>query len=140
MADVPAPPRLCVLVVDDYPDARESMAILLGLWGYETHTAPDGQAALALAASTPFDAVLLDLGLPGMDGYAVARRLRELDRGGRLLIICVSGYGQPDDRDRSRAAGCDAHLIKPPDPQELHRLLESCRAGARACSCTDGPP
>src|SRR5438552_2311373 len=109
-----APRSLRVLVVDDYPDARDSLALLLTLWGYEAQVAADGLAALALPGAGAFDVVLLDLGLPRMDGCAVARRFRALDAPGRKpLIVSISGHGRDEDRRRSWEAGCDAHLVKP---------------------------
>jgi signal transduction histidine kinase len=110
-----------VLVVDDNEDAAQSIAILLGLWGYEATTAYDGNAALAAAADFDPDLVLLDLGLPGLDGCEVARRLRA--GGWRGLLVALTGYGRDEDRARAREAGFDRHLLKPVDPDALRRLL-----------------
>jgi CheY-like chemotaxis protein len=123
---------LRVLVVDDDPDTVASLRLLLEAWGFEAWTARDGQTALEMARAFPPDVVILDLAMPGLDGYAVARRLRQTTTDG-VCIICMSGYGAALDRQRSREAGCDHHLLKPADPEELRRLLESrCRAGGHA--------
>jgi PAS domain S-box-containing protein len=112
-----------VLVVDDNHDSAESMAILLEIWGHEVRTTYDGPAALALAAEYRPDVVLLDIGLPGMSGYEVAKRLRELPDLAGAILIAVTGYGQHSDRERSRAAGFDHHLLKPVEPARLQELL-----------------
>ena len=114
-----------VLVVDDNRDALETLILLLELWGYEVHGAPDGETALALAREHRPAAVLLDIGLPRMSGYEVAQRLREIPGLADVLLIAVTGYGQEDERRRSRQAGFDVHLVKPVDAEELHRLIES---------------
>jgi CheY-like chemotaxis protein len=116
---------LRVLVVDDCTDTRESLRILLRLWGHEPAEAADGPAALELAAAFRPDAVLLDLAMPGMDGYEAARRLRRLPGLEHVLLIAATGHGQAQDRTASRAAGFDHHLVKPFDPVELERLLAS---------------
>jgi signal transduction histidine kinase len=114
---------LRVLVVDDNRDAAESLHLLLQLCGHQTQVAHDGPAALAACESFTPQAVLLDIGLPGMDGYEVARRLRQLPGGERLLLVATTGYGHTEDRHRSRAASFNAHLVKPIDPGELTALL-----------------
>jgi two-component system CheB/CheR fusion protein len=122
----PGPPsRQRLLVVDDNRDAAESMSMLLELWGYQVLCAYDGASALAIAASYHPDAVFLDIGLPGMDGYEVAGRLRELPEGPRMALIAVTGYGQDADRRRSREAGIDHHLVKPVAPETLRVLIEN---------------
>jgi CheY-like chemotaxis protein len=123
---------LRVLVVDDDPGTVASLRLLLETWGFEAWTARDGQTALEMAPAFPPEVVILDLAMPGLDGYAVARRLRQTTTDG-VCIICMSGYGAAPDRQRSREAGCDHHLLKPADPEEVRRLLESrCRAGGHA--------
>jgi CheY-like chemotaxis protein len=112
-----------VLVVDDNVDAAESLATVLRMWDYEVWTAFDGPEALQAAASCRPDVILLDIGLPGLDGYEVARRLRANPTAGRPLVAALTGYGQEEDRRRSREAGFDLHLVKPVDPDELLRLL-----------------
>jgi two-component system CheB/CheR fusion protein len=124
------PDRLQVLIVEDQLDAAESLAELVRLKGYEADVALDGPAALERAAERRPDVVLLDLGLPGLDGYAVAGRLRELPGLGSALLVALSGYGRDEDRRRSQAAGIDHHLVKPVDFRELDRLLASVRPGA----------
>jgi signal transduction histidine kinase/CheY-like chemotaxis protein len=119
----PAPCRL--LVVDDNQDAAASLAMLLRLDGFEVQAAFDGPAALDAALHFRPGVVLLDIGLPGMDGYEVARRLRTQPDGVKLLIIAVTGYNQEDDRRRSREAGFDHFLVKPVDPHELAALIAS---------------
>lgn len=116
-----------ILVVDDNIDSGEMMVDVTQSWGHEAHLAPDGPQAVAMARELRPDVVLLDIGLPGMDGYQVAARLREepLTRG--ACIIAVSGYGQDSDRLKSRAAGCDAHLVKPVDLKTLRRHLDELR-------------
>jgi CheY-like chemotaxis protein len=108
-----------VLVVDDNRDAAELVAEALTLSGFATCVAFDGPSALAAAPNFAPDVALLDLGLPVMDGFALARRLRELDGLAGLRLVAVTGYGQPSDRDRSRQAGFDEHLVK---PVELDRV------------------
>jgi len=112
-----------ILVVDDNTDAVESLAFLLELEGHDVRTALDGPAALDLASEFRPQAVLLDIGLPGMDGYEVARRLRERPETREALIIAITGYGQQEDRALTKAAGFDHHLVKPVDPEELGALL-----------------
>jgi CheY-like chemotaxis protein len=116
-------PALRVLVVDDCPDTAAVMEMLLSLWGHDVAVALDGRAALDVAAAFAPDVVLLDIGLPHLDGYEVARRLRRDPRLRGAVVVSVSGYAEPADRQRSRQAGCDAHLVKPVDPDMLQVLL-----------------
>jgi two-component system, chemotaxis family, CheB/CheR fusion protein len=117
------PARLArVLVVDDNMFSAETLAALLQLWGHDVQVAHDGPTALELAAVYRPEVVLLDIGLPGMDGYQVARRLREAGLGSAVLIA-ASGYAQDEDRRRSRDAGFDHHLSKPLDLDVLEALL-----------------
>jgi len=116
------PSKLRVLVVEDHADTTESMAVLLRLHGHEVDVAPDGPTALRIAAQNPPDVALLDIGLPGMDGFEVARRLQERP-GKKPLLVAVTGYGQEEDRRRSEQAGIDLHLLKPVDPEQLEKLL-----------------
>jgi CheY-like chemotaxis protein len=111
-----------ILVVDDYTDTVESLALLLGVHGYEVQTARDGSEAITAARAQRPEVVLLDIGLPRMDGWQVARRLRQ-ELAGPLVIIAVTGCGLPEHYQRSRAAGVDLHLLKPVDPSELLALL-----------------
>nr|HET7859051.1 PAS domain S-box protein [Caldimonas sp.] len=112
-----------VLVVDDNRDVAESLVELLEANGCEVHVAFSGREAIDVAASTPLTAVLLDVGLPDMSGYDVARRLRSLPSMQGVRIIATTGYGLKRDRDASAAAGIDAHLVKPIDHEEVLRLI-----------------
>ncbi|HEX4049296.1 MAG TPA: response regulator [Steroidobacteraceae bacterium] len=121
-ADSPAPHRR-ILIVDDNRDALESLVRLLQLAGHEVHQASDGQQALSLAAEQQPDLVMLDIGMPGMDGYEVARRIRAERWGQPMVLVAVTGWGQDSDRRRSREAGFDSHWVKPLDAQKLAALL-----------------
>ena len=112
-----------VLVVDDNQDSAVSLAMLLGLTGYETSTAFDGEEALAVANRFHPHAVLLDIGLPKLNGYEVCRCLRAAERSRELIIVALTGWGLAEDRRRSLDAGFDAHLVKPVDPVALQRTL-----------------
>jgi PAS domain S-box-containing protein len=116
-----------VLVVDDNRDSTMSTAILLKIKGFKVATAHDGQAALAAAVSARPDVILLDLGLPGMSGYEVARRLRADEAFRDTVLIATSGYGQDRDRAKSEAAGIDHHLVKPVELETLYDLLSRLR-------------
>jgi len=113
-----------VLVVEDNVDAALTLADLLTLWGYDVRVVHDGLAALEVAPVYRPEAVLLDIGLPKMDGYGVARWLRAQPPLAGVLIVGVTGYGQERDRQLSREAGFDHHLVKPVDLGLLRRLLE----------------
>jgi two-component system CheB/CheR fusion protein len=117
--------RLRLMVIDDNKDAAESMSMLFELWGHEVVCVYDGRAALDTAAKFRPDAVFLDIGLPGMDGYEIAEHLREIPRTGRIVLVAITGYGQDEDRRRSREAGIDHHLVKPVAPDMLLKLLET---------------
>ena len=119
---------LRVLVVDDNVDAARALEHLLKLLGHRVAVAHDGPAALAAAAAAPPELVLLDIGLPGMDGYAVAARLREAGHTAAALVA-LTGYGQEDDLRRSTAAGFDHHLVKPVDFATLKRITSGVRRG-----------
>jgi DNA-binding response OmpR family regulator len=114
---------MSVLVVEDLEDASETLAFLLQMNGHRATVARTGEEALGLAALDPPDAVLLDLRLPGVDGWEVARRLRKTLARKRPLIVAVTGCGDAADHRRSAAAGIDLHLLKPVDPQELMAVL-----------------
>jgi two-component system CheB/CheR fusion protein len=123
IASTAAGPPRAILVVDDNADAAESLAKLLRLLGHEVRTANDGEGALQAACAQPPDVVLLDIGLPGMDGCEVARRMHAEPGLNRTLLIAITGYGQEEDKRRSQEAGFDAHLIKPVDINALTTLL-----------------
>ncbi|MQA89961.1 MAG: PAS domain S-box protein [Gemmatimonas sp.] len=118
-----ADPTSSILIVDDNDDARKSLCSLLSLLGYQVDGAGDGPSALELAARIDPSIALIDIGLPGMDGYELARRLRRARPDG-IRLVAVTGYGQPSDRARSRAAGFDAHLVKPVDLDTLRPYLD----------------
>ncbi|MDB5345204.1 MAG: cheBR, two-component system, chemotaxis family, CheB/CheR fusion protein [Schlesneria sp.] len=113
-----------VLVVDDNRDAALTLSMLLNAAGHEVDVAYDGQEALAMAADRRPDLVLLDIGLPHMDGYEVARRLRQDLKLTDIMIVAVTGYGQDEDRRRSAEAGFDLHYIKPINPRDLDELMK----------------
>lgn len=117
--------RLRVLVVDDNADAAEMLAGALDVDGCEVHVAHDGPEALALCHGEAFDAALLDLGLPVMDGYELADRLRALRQFRRARLVAVTGYGQDSDRRRTEAAGFHHHLVKPVDLETLRAIMAS---------------
>jgi CheY-like chemotaxis protein len=96
---------------------------VLAAWGHEVRVASDGPSALELAASFRPEAVLLDIGLPGMDGYEVARRLRRQESIDGALLVALTGYGRPEDRNRAAEAGFNQHLVKPADPEVLAQML-----------------
>ncbi len=114
-----------ILVVDDEADVADSMAMLLKICGHEVVTAYDGATAIEAARAHRPEVVLLDIGMPGMDGYEVARRLRELPELQGVRLIALTGWGQEEDRRRSQAAGFDHHLVKPVDLPKLEALLSS---------------
>jgi CheY-like chemotaxis protein len=112
-----------ILVVDDNPDSAESLATLLQISGNETHIAHDGLQALEAAERFRPDVVLLDIGLPQLNGYDAARRIREQPWGKTMMLIALTGWGQDEDRRQSKDAGFDAHLVKPVDYGALMKLL-----------------
>lgn len=112
-----------ILVVDDNHDSAESLARLLQLMGHEIAIAYDGLSAMDSAQAFLPEVVLLDVGLPGLDGYEVARRIRAEPWGKTMTLIAATGWGQAEDRRRSRAAGFDYHMVKPVDLDELGKVL-----------------
>jgi signal transduction histidine kinase len=120
-----------VLVVDDNVDAAESLALLLRLGGHEARVAHDGPSALMLAEAEPPEVAFLDIGMPGMDGYELARRLREQPALRGVLLVALTGWGQDEDRRRTREAGFDAHEVKPVSPEALEELLSKAADDAR---------
>jgi hypothetical protein len=119
----PAPRRRRVLVVDDNVDSATSLMMLLQAMGHEVEGAHDGLEALAAAQRFAPDTVLLDIGLPRLNGYEVARRLRSEAAGRSYLLVALTGWGQEEDRTRAHAAGFDHHLVKPVDLEQLGRIL-----------------
>jgi CheY-like chemotaxis protein len=118
---------LRILVVDDNVDAAESLSMLLGLAGHETSVAHDGHAALEAAARFAPDAAFVDIGLPGMNGYEVAKRLRADPRFESLLLVALTGWGTEDDRRQAQSAGFDQHLVKPADIERIRETLRTAR-------------
>jgi len=118
-----------VLVVDDNQDAAETIAVALSLEGFIVATAFDGTTALAEAARFQPQVVLLDIGMPEMDGYTVARELRAREQSKSIIIIALTGYGQPEDKARARAVGFTDHLTKPVTPDLLSTVLKEHLAG-----------
>jgi CheY-like chemotaxis protein len=116
-------PRRKVVVADDTEDSADMMRELLEMDGHDVHVANDGQAAVELIGRVAPDAAVLDIGMPGLDGYEVARRVRA--EGRSVFLIAITGWGQEADRERAHAAGFDMHLTKPADPEEIRRLLAS---------------
>jgi CheY-like chemotaxis protein len=112
-----------VLIVEDNAPAREMLRVALELAGHAVYEAADGPGGVEAAEQLRPHAALVDIGLPGLDGYQVARRIRASRVGKRMLLIALTGYSQPRDRERSFEAGFDAHLVKPVDPGQLSRLL-----------------
>ncbi|HUQ72929.1 MAG TPA: response regulator [Planctomycetaceae bacterium] len=124
-SDDPLRPK--ILIVDDNADATDTLATLFRLAGHQVQVAYDGPTGVTIAQAIEPAIVLLDIGLPGLDGYAVAERLREADATRGALLIAISGYGQPKDEARSRQAGFDFHLTKPVDFGSLQAVLQSDR-------------
>jgi CheY-like chemotaxis protein len=116
-----------ILIVDDNADAADSIAMLLSMDGYEAHSVHGARAALEAAPSFKPHVVLLDIGLPEMDGYEVARKLRSLDSLGTVKLVALTGYGQAADRERAAQAGFDEYLVKPVEPTVLNEFLRSLR-------------
>ncbi len=112
-----------ILVVDDNLEAAEGLAEYLRTSGHEVRTAADGPSAIAEAARSRPEVVLLDVGMPGMGGHEVARRIREDGDLRTCVLVALTGYGQESDRRLSLEAGCDHHLVKPVDIRELESLL-----------------
>jgi CheY-like chemotaxis protein len=121
----------------------DRLSVMLRIAGHEVRTAYDGQHALDVAELFKPSLALLDLGMPRVNGYDTARRLRETPHGRDIVIIALTGWGQPEDRNRSLAAGFDHHLVKPVDPSMLERLLAEpatkTKKTGSACRGEDGP-
>jgi PAS domain S-box-containing protein len=120
-ASPPRPQR--ILVVEDNADAREALVLLLESWGHQVTQAADGLSGLEVARSAPPDVALIDVGLPGIDGYALARELRGVPDCAAVRLIALTGYSRAQDRERGRAAGFDTYLVKPVDPGQLRVVL-----------------
>ena len=117
------PRRFRILVVDDNLDSALSLAMMLSIMGHETRTAHDGESAVETAESFLPEVVLLDIGLPKLNGYEVAQRIREQPWGASMFLIAVTGWGQEEDRQRSAEVGLNVHMVKPVEPSALEKLL-----------------
>ena len=132
-SDVPSPEveevrreiRRRVLIVEDNADARESLGMLLEMQGHDVRSAQDGDTALKIVEEFLPEVVLLDIGLPKMDGFEVIRRLHAPMDGAQPAVIAVTGYGHAEDRRRTKEAGFDHHLTKPVDPREVMAIVAS---------------
>ena len=117
--------RRRILVVDDNQDAADSLAMMLRLMGNEVHTAHNGQEGLEAASAVRPDLVLMDIGMPKLNGYEACRHIREQPWGREMFLIALTGWGQEEDRLRTAEAGFDRHMVKPADPEALMKLLAS---------------
>lgn len=120
--------RLRILIAEDYVDTAEMLRMILERWDNEVHCAFDGQAAVDMALKLDPDVVLLDIGLPKLDGYEVARRIRASKPGDRPYLVALTGYGTDEEVRRARETGFNHHLRKPVDPIDLKALLKTLRA------------
>jgi CheY-like chemotaxis protein len=125
-------PPLRILIVDDNRDSADMLATLLTFSGHETYTANDGLAAVDRAANLQPDVIFMDIGLPVLNGYEAARRIRELQCDKKPVLVALTGWGQDADRRRSESVGFDAHLVKPVDDRVLDKLLVELRNGTAA--------
>lgn len=126
-----SPPGQRVLLVDDNTDSSEPLSLLLQAKGHETRIAVDGEEAIEMADEFLPDCVVLDLGLPGIDGYEVARRLRERPSGAKLTLVALTGWAGKDVRVKAAAAGFDYHLVKPVNLEALERIVTAERVQSR---------
>ncbi len=124
----PTAKALRVLVVDDDRETRETLAYLIGQWGYDARAAEDGAGALSLAHAYRPDVILLDVAMPGMSGWETARRLRRDTGLQDAYVVSMSSFARNDDHVASREAGCDDHWAKPFDPDKLWELLAARQA------------
>ncbi len=122
--------RVKIVVADDNQDAADSLALLLNMLGNEVRSARDGQEAIEVAEAFRPDLMLLDIGMPRLNGYEACRRIRESPWGKNVLIVAVTGWGQDEDRRKAETAGFDSHIVKPIDPAALDKLLKSRVAAA----------
>jgi len=141
LKDATPPPsphaRRRILVVDDNHDAADTLAMMLELLGHEVRRAYDPHQVTGMVGDFKPDLVLLDVGMPGLSGHVLATRLRGLPGGEALQIVAVTGWGQDEDRQRSREAGFDHHLVKPPSLQQIKRLCDGPPAGPLEAGTAD---
>jgi CheY-like chemotaxis protein len=131
-----AGPGRRILVVDDNLDGAESMAEMLKILGNEVRTAHDGLEAVELAEGYRPEVILMDVGMPRLNGLDATRRIREQPWGRAMTVIALTGWGQENDRERSREAGCDGHLVKPVNLMDLEKMLGELRANQEAAPRT----
>jgi CheY-like chemotaxis protein/anti-sigma regulatory factor (Ser/Thr protein kinase) len=115
--------RQSIVVIEDNPDIRESLRMLLAMWGHEVAMAEDGPSGVELVLRQRPEVALIDVGLPGMNGYDVARAIRKVHSHREMRLVAVTGYGQPSDREMALQSGFDEHVLKPIAPEALSRLL-----------------
>ena len=115
--------RFRILVVDDNADSALSLAMMLSMMGHDTRTAHDGEEAVTTAEAFRPQVVLLDIGLPKLNGYEVAQRIRQQEWGTSMFLVAVTGWGQDEDRRRSEDVGMNLHMVKPVEPSALDRML-----------------
>ena len=120
-----------ILVADDDQDSAESLALLFQLMGHDVRAAQSGLAAIDVAAEFRPDLIVLDIGMPGLDGYEVCRRIRQHDWAQTIVIAALTGWSRDEDRDRSEQAGFNHFLVKPVDPKALEDLIAGVMRGAR---------
>jgi CheY-like chemotaxis protein len=130
---------LRILVVEDSAETARTTQLLLRMWGHDCLVARDGPTALEVGATFCPEVVFLDIGLPGLNGYEVARRLRDHPATAEALLVAVTGYGQQREVQLCREAGFDRHLLKPVEPQTLRGLLEE-RTASKRCRQASRPP
>lgn len=112
-----------ILIVDDNREAADALARLIGICGYETRTIYDGQQAVEAAADFNPDMALIDIGMPGLNGYEVAKQIRQQRANVHVIVVAVTGYAQPDDKRRAYESGFDLHVAKPMNVDKLNELL-----------------
>jgi two-component system, OmpR family, response regulator len=131
---------LRVLIVDDNRDAANTLALLIGLWGYETQTAYDGKTGLEKARGFCPDCIVLDIAMPDFDGCTVARRVRQHPALGRIKLIAMTAFSSDEQCRRIRAAGFDHHLVKPADPCAVEGILKMLAQTLRSNERNGAPP
>lgn len=136
---MPETGKLRILIVEDSVDTAEILCLILQRSEHEVHCAYDGPAAIELAKQIELDVVLLDIGLPHMDGYEVAQKLRQGPRGAQLQLVAITGYGGHEEIQRIRAAGCDHYLRKPIALADLKALLSAALAKKSGSAATAAP-
>jgi two-component system, sensor histidine kinase len=133
---ITAMPRRRILIVEDNLDAQRSLRLLLEMWGHDVTVACDGDSGVRAFTTEQPDIALVDIGLPGVDGYELARRVRAAQNGHQFLLIALSGYGAPDQRARALEAGFDLHLVKPVESERLARLISLGNRPAEGPRCS----